>query len=1125
MNNDIDNRSKEELEYAVTLAQHTVYKKYLTELEKYPLVKPGDAFLDENAGDNLRFICMEELTYKKGEDIFQKLSTVYHASMSLGCNLAVMVDVEKIDAPAKIYIGVRNEWEKDSQNLGISFRTLKSGIKSNFPGTIFRDIPSQKEMPELVKNIFFGKGAAKYISSVSCVASIRDKSKTENKSFVQGLERFVDAMRGHTYTAIFLAEPITVDEQISIRNGYENLYSTLSSFRKSVWSYNENESTSVMESLSKGVSKAVTDGTSRTQAHTIHAGVNMGINSSKSNSHTDSYTKTNSITKPSKAAIAGQALSSVGNRIAFIGKIAMLANPVIGSTIIAASKAASFTGNIMKNGTQSQSISNAISDTIGETSGMNGGLNAGYARTVSDGTSHSETETKSETKTESKTKTNGTGKTLQIENTNKSIEEMLKRIEEQLKRSQEGEDYGAYSCGAYFLSGKEDSSILAANTYRALMLGEGSSVENGAINTWNIIDEPEKVTGIKQYLSRFVHPVFALSISKETDNTQDFITYTPGTIVSGLELPLHLGLPTKSVYGLPVIEHAEFGRNVAHKTGFTDSDKDIKRIKIGNIYHMGQIEKKASVNIDVQTLSSHTFITGSTGSGKSNTIYTLLERLTKENVKFLVVEPAKGEYKTILGKRNDVTVYGTNPKLADLKMLHINPFSFPPGIHVLEHMDRLVEIFNVCWPMYAAMPAVLKDAIERSYTVAGWDLVNSTNKYDDTLFPTFTDVLIQIKKVLEESDYSDDNKGDYTGSLVTRIKSLTNGINGLVFTADDISDSQLFDENAVVDLSRVGSSETKALIMGLLVLKLQEHRMQSSKPNEKLHHVTVLEEAHNLLKRTSTEQLADGANMLGKSVEMLANSIAEMRTYGEGFIIADQSPGLLDMSVIRNTNTKIILRLPDFSDRELVGKAAGLDDDQIVELGRLEKGVAAITQSGWLEPVLCKVDKYEEDGETSSYKNKEKPLEKIIPDKEYNDIGQSLLKCIMNKELYRRGDRIDIQKLRKAVIRSKLETVVKCEFIEYITADADRAIESLRKLIYDFLKAGQAIQEARNCEEISDWLNIVVEKLDPSIKGYSSKQIDLVIALIIYEHTIRESSYNGILCKYTELYQEKGGVL
>src|SRR5699024_4520949 len=123
--------------------------------------------------------------------------------------------------------------------------------------------------------------------------------------------------------------------------------------------------------------------------------------------------------------------------------------------------------------------------------------------------------------------------------------------------------------------------------------------------------------------------------------------------------------------------------------------------------------------------------------------------------------------------------------------------------------------------------------------------------------------------------------------------------------------------------------------MGLLIIKLQEHRMVTSGINEGLKHITVLEEAHNLLKRTSTEQSSESANLLGKSVEMLTNAIAEMRTYGEGFVIADQAPGLLDIAVIRNTNTKIVLRLPEYSDRELVGRAMGLNDDQIEELSRL----------------------------------------------------------------------------------------------------------------------------------------------------------------------------------------------
>jgi hypothetical protein len=172
-----------------------------------------------------------------------------------------------------------------------------------------------------------------------------------------------------------------------------------------------------------------------------------------------------------------------------------------------------------------------------------------------------------------------------------------------------------------------------------------------------------------------------------------------------------------------------------------------------------------------------------------------------------------------------------------------------------------------------------------------------------------------------------------------------------------LTDEELFDRNVIIDLSRVGSTETKSLIMGLLVMKLNEYRMTSGRINSPLTHITVLEEAHNLLKRTSTEQSTEGANLLGKSVELLANSIAEMRTYGEGFIIADQSPGLLDLSVIRNTNTKIILRLPEQSDRELVGLAASLDEEQIAELSKLERGVAAIYQNDWVGPVLVKVNK------------------------------------------------------------------------------------------------------------------------------------------------------------------------
>lgn len=1134
MENGLEPRNKDDLTKAIALAHYTVYKSYLGEMERYPLIQPTDILMDEDPQNCIRLLSLDELACKKGEDIFQKLSTVYSASMALGCNLIVMIDVERINAPAKIYIGVRNSGEdaEAKSKLATSFRTLKNEIKSNFPGTKFHEIPSQGETPELVGEIF-GE-TVRHISSVSCVASVRDKTKTENKSFIQGIEKFIDAMQGNTYTAVFIAEPISSEERMHFREGYENLYSTLAPFRKSVWTYNENESEAVMESLSNGISKSVTEGTSHTQGHTINVGMNMGLNASSSHSNTESQTISSGKTTPTGVSRVGAGLSGVSSVAgSVIGEVAKTAvktaaktavktvasvNPIVGGAVAIVGGLGGL-GGVMQGSSNSQGIANTVANTIGKSMGISGGINAGYAKSTSDTTMQNTTEALSETQTRGTTTTTGKGKSIQIESVNKSIEEMLKRIEEQLKRVQEGEDYGSYSCGAYFLSSKQDTALLASNTYRALMIGEGSSVESGAINTWNGNDDEDKVHAIKEYLCRFTHPIFAVPISETLNDLSDFMLYTPGTIVSGLELPLHLGLPTKSVYGLPVLEHAEFGRNVTKKSKFSGQDE--RTIKIGKIYHMGQIEKNSSVEINLSGLTGHTFITGATGSGKSNTIYKMLEELNRQEIHFLVVEPAKGEYKKVFGNREDVDIYGTNPKIKGTELLRINPFSFPENVHILEHLDRLVEIFNVCWPMYAAMPAILKDSIQRAYETVGWDIEMSENKYDNRIFPTFADVYKEIKKVLEESDYSQDNKGDYTGSLVTRLRSLTTGINGLLFNPDEISCEKLFRTNVIIDLSRIGSVETKALIMGILILKLQEYHMDAAEPNQKLNHVTVLEEAHNLLRKTSLEQSTEGSNLLGKSVEMLANSIAEMRTYGEGFVIADQSPGLLDMSVIRNTNTKIILRLPDYSDRELVGKAAGLNEDQIEELIKLDNGVAAIRQSEWIEPVLCQVDKFNGNNERQEQEIKEdiKPRTRVS-----DEADKFLLDFIMTREVYRKLDKIDIERLRDKVIYSKLDTIVKCDFLDCVDSDERQFIEKLRRLVFDFLHADRAVEKARRCSSIEEWSRTVIENLEPDIEGYSNEQVNLLLALIVNEQALRDSEYQDIFLKFTEKYREEGRV-
>ncbi len=536
---------------------------------------------------------------------------------------------------------------------------------------------------------------------------------------------------------------------------------------------------------------------------------------------------------------------------------------------------------------------------------------------------------------------------------NYGVQHTLEIIENQLKRLEESSALGMWEFAAYITSKSPVIANNVAHMYLALTQGDESYVTRAAVNLWDGEENKVEAQTILKNVQKLQHPVFGLKDTKDDEWLLYPTLVTPSAVLSGKELAKSLNFPRKSVSGLPVLQSTAFGREVQKFVDIAPDDSTKREIIAGQIYHMRHTES-SSVNLDMDSLASHTFITGSTGTGKSNVIYQLLSKLKDNSVKFLVVEPAKGEYKRIFG--GICNVYGTNCSKSEL--LRINPFSFPSGIHVLEHIDRLVEIFNACWPMYAAMPAVLKDAVEKSYEKVGWNLRNS--KCEPLVFPTFADLMETLPDVMNSSLYSADTKSDYAGALITRVQSLTNGINGQIFCSNrELTAEELFEENVIVDLSRVGSTETKSLLMGIVVMKLQEYRLHQDKMNSELIHVTVLEEAHNLLRKTATGQSQEGANLQGKSVEMLTNSIAEMRTYGEGFIIADQAPALLDEAVIRNTNTKIVLRLPDDADRKLVGTSMALNDNQIIELAKLPKGVAAVYQNDWVEAVLCHFEKYE----------------------------------------------------------------------------------------------------------------------------------------------------------------------
>ena len=635
-----------------------------------------------------------------------------------------------------------------------------------------------------------------------------------------------------------------------------------------------------------------------------------------------------------------------------------------------------------------------------------------------------------------------TGTTITEEN--KAVTDMLVMLDEALKKMNEYDSYGLWNVAGYFLSDDMSAAEIAASNYRSLMNGDNYGREVSAINSWrsNDLELAGEYRELTTYISRFVHPQF---------NYGGNILVTPSTNISGKELGLHLGLPRSTVPGLPVIEHAEFGKEVNTYQLFEKevSNRPEDRVTLGRVFDMGLITDKI-VELNNKSLNMHTFITGSTGSGKSNTVYQILMELRQDRVPFLVIEPAKGEYKDVFGHLSDVNVFSTNPNVAQL--ININPFKFPRSIHVLEHIDGLVEIFSVCWPMYDAMPAFFKDAILKAYEAVGWDLGSSTFEGDNLEYPDFDILAEQLDKLITNSDYAAEIKSNYRGALLTRVKSLAVGLNKYIFTEEQTPYEQLFDESCILDISRVKSSETKALLMGLMVYILNEYRMdQKTENNTGLRHVTVLEEAHNLLKNTSSRE----SELIGKSVEMITNTIAEIRTYGEGFIIVDQSPSSVDIAAIKNTNTKIVLRTPEANDREAVGRSMGLSTAQVNEIAKLPSGVAVVYQNNWISPVLTLVDKAN---------ITEKPFVNKSPViiKSVKDSRTDVIRAIM--EPWMPGDTIEFSELARSLncldisrVNRKLLSVMICTYRNHnghMIWNVS-SMELLKQLLFDILDISQ----------------------------------------------------------------------
>ena len=489
------------------------------------------------------------------------------------------------------------------------------------------------------------------------------------------------------------------------------------------------------------------------------------------------------------------------------------------------------------------------------------------------------------------------------------------------------------------------------------------------IGSVDLAAHPYRLRGAE--VPRDLADALAARLSDPVDGAQVPFSTTAGTLAA------LSGLPRGEVPGVRVLKPGYFDvtsetSEIGEPAGITDTagpGTDItgaigagggaaRRVKpaleLGAILD-GQDRKVGTFGVPLSTVNRHAFVTGATGSGKSQTVRHMLEQLTRSGVPWLAIEPVKSEYAAMAGRiagAGRVTVI--NPSDPAAVPLSVNPLEPEPGYPVQAHIDTVRALFLAAFEAREPFPQIISQALQRAYEGCGWDPVTGAGR-PGAAAPPAVPTLAQLQdaalEVIEDVGYGRELRADVRGFVDVRLRSLRTGSAGRFFEGGHPADiAELMRRNVVLAIEDVANDEDKAFLIGTLIIRLVEHlRLRArSAPVSGLAHVIVIEEAHRLLRAGR-----EGAS--AHAVELFASLLAEIRAYGEGIVVVEQIPAKLVPDVVKNTALKVVHRLPAHDDRQVVGAAMNLDEDQSRQVVSLRPGVAAVFADGMDRPLRIRV--------------------------------------------------------------------------------------------------------------------------------------------------------------------------
>lgn len=798
------------------------------------------------------------------------------------------------DEGVHFYYGVSRDLTKE-MDTDLSIRDVgKYILEPSIKGN-FRGSRVKEVEPENKRDMIELISDMRYYSMLEGVPGY-----TKEDEKFQGVDRLVDVMLGDSFGFMIIASAVNYD---GIKEIEENLYSTYTRLAPL-----SKQSFQRSESANKGTSTSTTLGSSTTK------GENRSTNVQESSTVTDGENEGSSWGS-SKSTTKGKSTSSGGS-----------------------------------------SSSSGTSESGQEGSSLGGSRGTNHSEGKTRGTSVSSGESTSEgtSKSVSQQTSSGDGESssITVERIDKKAQDWIKYLDDViLPRLDYGMGKGIFLTTSFLFAATKAQLKKLENTAISLYSGEkGNKVPLKAVSLARNSASHRMLKSFQLPWGRFRYEASRQEIISRSVLSQ-FVTeedFHLGNWITTNELAMIAGLPQKEVVGLELKEEVEFGLNTARPVREEDQIRLGKMVQSGNV-----IEKE--VSLDKRNLDKHIFITGVTGSGKTTTCHKIL---IDSGLPFLVIEPAKTEYRILSDKHKDMLIFTLGKDTT--APFRLNPFEFFRHESITSRVDMILASIEASFDMEAAIPQLIETAIYRCYEDCGWSIASNKNRiygdsaFDDGVyaFPTLEDLVKKVDQVVMEQGFDDRLKNDYIGSIKARLQGLLVGAKGLMLnTKRSIDFEELLSKRVILEFEEIRGATEKSLVMGFVLTDLMEAIKANFLKKGAFHHITLVEEAHRLL---SKYMPGDSPNKK-HGVETFSDMLAEIRKYGESLIIVDQIPNKLTPEVLKNTNTKIVHRLFAEDDKNAVGNTIVLNKEQREFLSNLETGRAVVFTQGFHKAIQVQI--------------------------------------------------------------------------------------------------------------------------------------------------------------------------